>query len=213
MAIATLDEISGQRAVLGMGAGVSGFRELGISAARSGVALREAVELVRRLLTGETVTYAGSTVRFDGGRLDFTPPRADIPVYIASQRSVGCRAAGRVADGAIMQGCVAERLLTFFAGHGGGRRARGRPRSRGHRSRGAHQRVRQRRPRGRAAAHEADHRAQPGRPAPRLLHVHHGGADRAARAGQAAGGAGLHPRPDGAPRRRRPTCRRSSWTR
>jgi 5,10-methylenetetrahydromethanopterin reductase len=114
MAIATLDEISGQRAVLGLGAGVSGFRELGISPARSGVALREAVELIRRLLAGEAVTYAGSTVRFDGGRLDFKPVRADVPIYIASQRPVGCRAAGRVADGAIMQGCVAERLLGFF---------------------------------------------------------------------------------------------------
>jgi 5,10-methylenetetrahydromethanopterin reductase len=114
MAIATLDEISGQRAVLGLGAGVSGFRELGISRVRPGVALREAVELVRRLLTGDPVTYAGSTVRFDGGRLDFKPTRADIPVYIASQRPVGCRLAGRVADGAIMQGCVAEPLLAFF---------------------------------------------------------------------------------------------------
>src|SRR6516164_11435205 len=31
MAIATLDEISGQRAILGIGAGVSGFTELGIN--------------------------------------------------------------------------------------------------------------------------------------------------------------------------------------
>ena len=114
MAIATLDEISGGRAVLGLGAGVSGFRELGISRERSGVALREAVELIRRLLAGETVRYAGSTVRFEGGRLDFAPLRADIPVYIAAQRPVGCRVAGRVAEGAIMQGCVADRLLAFF---------------------------------------------------------------------------------------------------
>jgi len=35
-------------------------------------------------------------------------------MYIASQRPVGVRAAGRVADGAIMQGCVAEPLLAFF---------------------------------------------------------------------------------------------------
>jgi len=114
IAIATLDEISGQRAVLGLGAGISGFRELGISRAKPGVAMREAVELIRRLLTGETVTCTGSTVRFDGGRLDFTPTRASIPMYIASQQPVGCRAAGRVADGAIMQGCVAEGLLAFF---------------------------------------------------------------------------------------------------
>jgi 5,10-methylenetetrahydromethanopterin reductase len=114
MAIATLDEISGQRAVLGMGAGVSGFRELGIARDKAGVAMREAVELIRRLLAGETVAYTGKTLRFDGGRLDFTPVRADVPIYIASQRPVGCRAAGRVADGAIMQGCVADRLLAFF---------------------------------------------------------------------------------------------------
>ncbi|MGH7335120.1 MAG: LLM class flavin-dependent oxidoreductase [Candidatus Rokuibacteriota bacterium] len=114
MAIATLDEISGQRGVLGVGAGVSGFRELGISRARPGVAMREAVELIRRLLTGETVTYMGSTVRFDGGRLDFTPTRAQVPIYVASQQPVGCRVAGRVADGAIMQGCVADGLITFF---------------------------------------------------------------------------------------------------
>ena len=114
MAIATLDEISGQRAVLGIGAGVSGFRELGIAREKSGVALREAVEVIRRLLAGETVTYKGQVVQVDGAHLDFKPVRPDVPMYIASQRSVGCRAAGRVADGAIMQGCVAEPLLAFF---------------------------------------------------------------------------------------------------
>ena len=114
MAIATLDEISGQRAVLGIGAGVSGFRELGIAREKSGVALREAVEVIRKLLAGETVTYKGQVVRVDGAHLDFKPVRPDVPIYIASQRSVGCRAAGRVADGAIMQGCVAEPLLAFF---------------------------------------------------------------------------------------------------
>jgi 5,10-methylenetetrahydromethanopterin reductase len=93
---------------------VSGFRELGIAREKAGVAIREAVEVIRRLLAGETVTYTGSTLGVDGARLDFKPPRADVPVYVASQRPVGCRAAGRVADGAIMQGCVADRLLTFF---------------------------------------------------------------------------------------------------
>ena len=114
MAIATLDEISGQRAVLGIGAGVSGFRELGITREKPGLALRETVEVIRKLLAGETVTYKGSVVQIEGGHLDFKPVRADVPMYIASQRPVGCRAAGRMADGAIMQGCVAEPLFTFF---------------------------------------------------------------------------------------------------
>ena len=97
-----------------IGAGVSGFRELGIAREKSGVALREAVEVIRQLLAGERVTYKGSVVQVDGAHLDFKPVRADVPMYIASQRPVGCRSAGRVADGAIMQGCVAEPLLAFF---------------------------------------------------------------------------------------------------
>jgi len=114
MAIATLDEVSGGRAVLGLGAGVSGFRELGIDASRSAVAIREAVTLIRALLAGHTVTVKGEQLSFTDGRLDVRAPRADVPIYVASQREAGCRAAGRVADGAIMQGCVAEPLVRFF---------------------------------------------------------------------------------------------------
>ena len=114
MAIATLDELADGRAVLGLGAGVSGFRELGVDARRSAVALREAVELIRRLLAGETVTVKGEVVAFHEGRLDFAPPRPAVPIYVASQRAAGCRVAGRVADGAIMQGCGAEPLVSFF---------------------------------------------------------------------------------------------------
>jgi 5,10-methylenetetrahydromethanopterin reductase len=114
MAIATLDEISGGRALLGIGAGVSGFRELGVDARRSAVAIREAVDVVRRLLAGLTVTVKGEQVALDHGRLDFAAPRSDVPVYVASQRAAGCRVAGQCADGAIMQGCVAPPLVEFF---------------------------------------------------------------------------------------------------
>jgi 5,10-methylenetetrahydromethanopterin reductase len=101
-------------AVLGLGAGVSGFRELGVDASRSAIAIREAVTLIRGLLAGQTVTLKGEQVSFADGRLDVRAPRADVPIYVASQRDAGCRVAGRVADGAIMQGCVADPLVRFF---------------------------------------------------------------------------------------------------
>jgi 5,10-methylenetetrahydromethanopterin reductase len=125
MAIATLDEISGRRALLGIGAGVSGFRELGIDASRSAVAIREAVAVIRALLGGKTVTVKGREVSLTDGRLDFTPARADLPVFVASQRAGGCRVAGRVADGAVMQGAVAAPLVRFLREtvHGAAREA------------------------------------------------------------------------------------------
>jgi 5,10-methylenetetrahydromethanopterin reductase len=125
MAIATLDEITEGRAVLGIGAGVSGLRELGIDSAKSATAIREAIQLIRRLLAGDAVTVKGEQVSLRDGRLDFKPLRADVPIYVASQRAAGCRVAGRVADGAIMQGALAEPLVRFFREtvHGAAREA------------------------------------------------------------------------------------------
>src|SRR5512132_609645 len=77
MAIATLDEISGGRALLGIGAGISGFAELGVRRERPARAIREAITLIRRLLSGEEADLQGEVVRFNQGRLDFTPRRAD----------------------------------------------------------------------------------------------------------------------------------------
>lgn len=105
MAIATLDEVSGGRAALGIGAGISGFAELGIRRDRPARALREAITLVRRLLAGETVEVRGDVVRFHDGRLDFTPPRPSLPIYVASNGPLGQAVAGAVADGLIMEGC------------------------------------------------------------------------------------------------------------
>ena len=125
MAIATLDEIAGGRAVLGFGAGVSGLAELGIDSSRSATAIREGIDLVRRLLAGETVTVKGEQISFHEGRLDWAPARAGIPIYVASQRAAGCRVAGRLADGAIMQGALAEPLVRFLREtvHGAAREA------------------------------------------------------------------------------------------
>jgi 5,10-methylenetetrahydromethanopterin reductase len=51
------------------------------------------------------VDVQGEVVRFSEGRLDFAPMRADLPIYVASNGPLGQRAAGALADGAIMEGC------------------------------------------------------------------------------------------------------------
>ena len=105
MAIATLDEIAGGRALLGLGAGVSGFGELGITPKKPPRAIRESIALIRALLRGEQVDMQGEVIAFRGGHLGFKPVRAEIPVHVASNGPLGQRAAGAVADGAIMEAC------------------------------------------------------------------------------------------------------------
>src|ERR1700738_4149217 len=105
MAIATLDEISDKRAILGIGAGISGFVELGIVRKKPAAAMREAIHVIRALLKGEAVDFHGDVVGFNNGKLSFQPVRAEIPVYVASNGTLGQRMTGGVADGAIMEGC------------------------------------------------------------------------------------------------------------
>jgi 5,10-methylenetetrahydromethanopterin reductase len=105
MAIATLDEVSGGRAILGIGAGISGFAELGIERRNPARAMREAIALIRALLCGEEVHFSGDLVTFSNGRLSFSPLRPAIPIYVASNGSLGQRVAAESADGAIMEAC------------------------------------------------------------------------------------------------------------
>ena len=114
VAVATLDEISGGRALMGIGAGLSGFHEMGIDRQRPAVAIREAIELMRQLWRGGKVDYRGETVAFRDGHLEFRPPRPDIPVYIASNGPLVQKLAGRVADGAIMEACGSTREALSF---------------------------------------------------------------------------------------------------
>ncbi|MCW5748148.1 MAG: LLM class flavin-dependent oxidoreductase [Alphaproteobacteria bacterium] len=114
MAIATLDEISNQRAILGLGAGISGFGELGLVHNKPPRAIRESIDLIRRLLTGEQVDFHGEVIQFNDGHLSFKPPRVDIPVYVASNGPLGQRSAGASADAAIMEACGSVPEVTAF---------------------------------------------------------------------------------------------------
>ncbi|MFQ5850215.1 MAG: LLM class flavin-dependent oxidoreductase [Candidatus Binatia bacterium] len=100
-AIATVDEISGGRALVAMGAGGSGFPAMGIGRVKPATAIREAIEIMRGMWRGETVTLKGKVIRIYGGRINFSA-RQDIPIFIATRGGAVLRMAGEVADGVMI---------------------------------------------------------------------------------------------------------------
>jgi 5,10-methylenetetrahydromethanopterin reductase len=106
LAMATLNEVTGGRAVLVYGAGKSGFREMGIDRRRSATALREATHLVRCLLAMGTADVKGEVVSFLDGRLNLPVPH-EVPIWIATEGPRTLEMAGEVAD-AVMIGSAAR---------------------------------------------------------------------------------------------------------
>ncbi|MFI5265893.1 MAG: LLM class flavin-dependent oxidoreductase [Chloroflexota bacterium] len=101
MSLATADEVSGGRAILGIGAGGSGFPPLGIERRKPARAIREAIEVMRQFLSGERVDYAGEIVQLRGAELHIHA-RPDIPMWVATRGDAVLRMAGEVADGVIV---------------------------------------------------------------------------------------------------------------
>ncbi len=117
--IATLDEISGGRAILTYGVGDTAVRWLGLRPARV-AELEEATVLARRLLAGEEVDVGA--VR--PARLQHARPA---PVWIAAGGPKTIEMAGRVADGVFLRvGRHPENLHAAMARVHAGARAAGR---------------------------------------------------------------------------------------
>lgn len=114
-AMATLNEIAGGRANLGIGAG--NRRELllpmGQEQTASAARCREMAVLVRDLLRGETTHHRSEYVVADGVHLDWTPEQPNIPVYIAARGGMTLEAAGEIADGAIIGALVSPAGLDY----------------------------------------------------------------------------------------------------
>jgi 5,10-methylenetetrahydromethanopterin reductase len=106
-AIATLDEMSEGRAVLGIGTGGAGFRELGLERKLPVAAMREMVEVVRGLLRGEKLTVQGKVITLSDGKLTFAAPRADLPIYFATHGAQVTRLAAQIADGVLIANTLA----------------------------------------------------------------------------------------------------------
>jgi 5,10-methylenetetrahydromethanopterin reductase len=103
MFVASLDELTNGRAMCGISAGALEYMEwLGIPTAKPLTRTREAVDLIRLLISGKKAKYDGKEFRWsDQAYMRYTPVRNKIPVYIGGQGDKMLEYSGAAGDGAL----------------------------------------------------------------------------------------------------------------
>src|SRR5215468_6928384 len=100
MEVGALDELARGRARLGIGSGIAAATErMGLPADRPLAAARDAVTIVRALLAGAEVDYSGRVFSARKVKLDYKPPRSDMPLLMAARGEQALTLCGKIADG------------------------------------------------------------------------------------------------------------------
>ena len=125
-AIATLNEISRGRMLLGISAGDPLFlATVGVEQRKPVTAVREATHIVRELLAGNRLSFTGELFSCRGAKLRFKPVDK-IPIYIGGRRRRMLKLAGSVADGALINASHPEDIRECIGYIERGLRASGR---------------------------------------------------------------------------------------
>lgn len=100
-ALASLQELSGGRAFITLIAGGSVvLNPMNIRREAPLAVVRDTIEIMRRLWSGETVTWSGE--RFSLAEARITMGKQEIPIWLAPRGDKMCELAGEVADGAML---------------------------------------------------------------------------------------------------------------
>ncbi len=106
----TLDDLAPDRIICGIGAWWDPLaRNVGIERRKPLKAMRETVELLRRLLNMERVTYHGEFHHVDGIELDVVHGRREprhVPIMIGATGDKMLKLTGEIADGVVLNYCV-----------------------------------------------------------------------------------------------------------
>jgi len=106
----TLDDLAPNRILCGIGAWWDPLaRNVGIERRKPLLAMRETVEVLRRLLAMERVTFHGEFHHVDGIELDVVHGRREprhVPIYIGATGLKMMELAGEIADGVVLNYCV-----------------------------------------------------------------------------------------------------------
>jgi 5,10-methylenetetrahydromethanopterin reductase len=110
-AMSTVDEISGGRAVMAVGAGDRPQLELGFSPAPVAL-VRDMIAVARRLIRGESVSFENQQFRLRNARLRFNAG-SGLPIYVACSGPKMLEMAGECADGVIMLAGAMPETVAF----------------------------------------------------------------------------------------------------
>jgi 5,10-methylenetetrahydromethanopterin reductase len=99
-AMATIDELSGGRAIMNIGAGGNTMKELGLAVAKVKT-VREMIVQGRALLTGEPQQYESETLTLKNAKMRFLT-RHDMPIYMTASGPKMLELSGELCDGVIL---------------------------------------------------------------------------------------------------------------
>jgi 5,10-methylenetetrahydromethanopterin reductase len=106
----TLDDLAPNRIICGIGAWWDPLaRNVGIERKKPLTAMRETVEILRRLLNMERVTFEGEFIQVSGIELDVVHGRKEprsVPIMIGATGDMMMELTGEIADGAVLNYCV-----------------------------------------------------------------------------------------------------------
>ncbi len=106
----TLDDLAPNRVICGIGAWWDPLaKNVGIERKKPLKAMRETIEVMKKLLAMERVTYHGEFHHVDGIELDVVHGRREprhVPIMIGATGDAMMELAGEIADGVVMNYCV-----------------------------------------------------------------------------------------------------------
>ncbi len=107
----TLDDLAPNRIICGIGAWWDPLaKNVGIERKKPLTAMKETVQVMKRLLNMERVTFHGEFVHVDGIELDVVHGRReprDVPIMIGATGDMMMEMTGEIADGCVLNYCVA----------------------------------------------------------------------------------------------------------
>jgi len=99
----SLDEVSQGRIIMGLGTGSPlVLKPQGVAFHKPLTRLRETIDVVQALIRGEAVTLTGETIQVTEAKLEMTPLRSHIPLYLGVTGPKALELAGEKGDGVIL---------------------------------------------------------------------------------------------------------------